>query len=110
MNAETRGRIADSTLQLWIIIDTKTSSLYAVFFTDINEDDSGAKWVSAHALGGRHLRRWAMCAHDGMIQFARSVGCHSVRFSGKRGWRRLLRDCRVIGERSPGETIYERAV
>lgn len=110
INRNTRGRIADGTLQTWMIIESEPAKLLAVFFTDINEEPAGAKWVCVHALAGRQMWRWARKLSDGMNRFARAEGCQSIRFAGKRGWGRILRECRVIGEHASGAPLFERAV
>ena len=109
-NRETRGRIADGTLQSWMITESEPARLLAVFFTDINVEADGSKWVCVHALAGRQMWRWARKLSDGMDKFARAEGCQSIRFAGKRGWGRVLREYRVIGGHGFGSLIFERAV
>ena len=110
LGPETRIRIADGTLQLWLVVEMNPARLLAVFFTDINEEPTGEKWVCVHALGGRQMWRWARKLSDGMHSFALAEGCKAIRFAGKKAWGRVLREYSRAGTASNGQPIFERIV
>jgi hypothetical protein len=110
LDPDTPERIAAGTLQVWVVTEHAPAQVMAVFLTDINEEAAGARWVNVHALVGRQMWRWANVVNDGMDKFARKERCKSIRFAGKVGWGRVLKDFRVIGEHSAGVPIFERAV
>lgn len=101
-------RLHAGELQLWFVLER--GALLAVFFTDINSEPDGHRWLCVQGLGGRQMWRWAGRMHDEMISFAKHHGCAAVRFSGRRGYERLFRDVRAIGQTVQGEPIYERAI
>lgn len=65
----------------------------AVLVTDLMKED-GVLICRLRALAGRKLQRWLRLL-DEVEQFARREGCAAIRFIGRPGWSRMLRDYHV---------------
>lgn len=98
------ARIEDATLQLWIAADGKP---LAAWFTDINIEEDGSRWIGVYGLNGSGVRRWARALSDQMVEFARAEQCARVMFAGRKAWGRLVPGCRPVREEG-GHMIWER--
>jgi hypothetical protein len=98
-------RIEDTSLQLWLVLED--GQPVAAWFTDINVEDDGSRWIGVYGLNGRGVRQWARALADRMVEFAREERCARVLFAGRRAWGRLVPECKPLREER-GAVIWER--
>ena len=94
--------------QLWLAFGQGKPALMACWTTEIKEDD-GVRWVCVSALAGSNLRAWIGKMVEHMLAWAAKEDCAHVRWAGKQGWRRAVKNARVVGTHD-GEALFERAV
>lgn len=92
---------------LWLIIEDD-EAVGTFMTTIISDEHDGPFFVWVYGLGGEGLERWARALAARMLEFADAERCQSVRFSGRKGWGRVLAGWNPIAELGD-EVIYERA-
>lgn len=93
--------------RVWIATAGEPVRVKAAWLTEVTND--GQRRLVVFGLGGADPKDWIADLEQEMLAFARAEKCATVRFAGRRGWVRLLPDCRQIGQFG-GEPIFERAV
>lgn len=109
---DARACLADLAIgrrQLWAIFKRGRSGPLALFRTEIVVENDGGRWLCVSALYGRGLWQWGRMLADGMVETAKACQCKAVRFAGRGGWGRVLRDFKPTTSVG-GETIFEREV
>lgn len=101
------ARIEDESLQCWLVLRNGYTPA-AAWFTDINVQDDGSRWLGVYGLNGKGVREWARALSDRMVDFARAERCERVLFAGRKAWGRLLPECKPLRAEG-GATIWERA-
>ena len=100
-------RLEDENMQLWVILEG--SEPVATFFTDINVEDDGGRFIGVFGLVGKHVMRWAGHLSGAMVAFAAAERCDRVMFMGRPGWARVLPEWRPV-RRVGDEFVWERSV
>lgn len=78
---------------LWLVGDDKTITCAAV--TQIQQSQA-SKVCMVLTCGGSRIRNWSHLL-SGVEEYARGEGCDSVRFIGRKGWKRIYPEYREIG-------------
>lgn len=104
---ETIDRCRDGTFQLWLIGDVQGAEALGACVSEIITMDDG-RFVAIYALAGKRAGEWANMLADELVRFAAAEGCKGIRFAGRKGWARVLKGVREVGE-IQGHTVFERA-
>lgn len=75
--------------QLWCACD-RDGTLIGALVTQVEELGDGEKACRLWLVGGKSREKWLHALTEEIEPWAKSIGCTSVRFSGRRGWRRVL--------------------
>lgn len=104
---ETIDKCRDGSFQLWMIGDVQGAESLGACVTEIIEAD-GDRVVALYALAGKRLHEWSDDFADAITKFATAEGCRAVRFVGRKGWARTIKDAKKVGDMQ-GLAVYERA-
>lgn len=66
-------------------------------------------WGEVVLVGGVNARRWIKELDDRIAAWLRDEGMSTVRAFGRKGWARLLKGWRVVGQVN-GLTVFERSI
>lgn len=84
-----RKEVCAGRAQLWIVHDG--SGVYAAGITRVNTVASGRRICFCVVLGGERMERWLALLDKEASAFAKDYGCHSIRISGRVGWKRVMK-------------------
>ena len=79
---------------LWIV-NSEDAKIDCAAVTQIQKTQTG-KVCMILTCGGSGAKRWISLI-KGIEDYARACGCNSVRFMGRRGWKRICPEYREIG-------------
>ena len=75
-------------MQLWIVCD-KTGTIYASLVTSVTRWPTGMTTCSVLFMGGHDMKRWITLVGT-LKDWARSLGCSRLDYSGREGLERVL--------------------
>lgn len=87
-----KARLNRELAQLWIV-SRDNVAIVAAGTTEILNANSGLRILQVTALGGTDIERW-MHLWPKMEVFAKAEKCDKVRFHGRKGWAKVMKDYR----------------
>ncbi|MCT4654238.1 MAG: hypothetical protein N4A65_00350 [Cohaesibacter sp.] len=91
-------------IELWLIFSEEDNQAYGVCGTQIHIED-GERVLEILLLGGWRWKEWGFL-FDELKSHARRNDCPVIRFTGRRGWARLLPEVKQVGW-SKGRPIFD---
>jgi len=92
--------------RVWCASSEVNAAVYAAWLTEIVTHE-GRRCLMVFGLGGAYPTAWITQLEDRMAAYARDENCALARFAGRKGWSKLLSQCRQVGT-IEGETLYQR--
>lgn len=98
--------ILDDRVRVWMAASDRAVS--AAWLTEIVTHE-GKRCLMVFGLGGSDPTAWIEQLETRMAGYAKDERCDLARFAGRKGWSKLLSQCRQVGV-IEGEALYQRDI